>query len=1697
MSGFRIRSGVSRRLVHIGLVVATAVSASAALGSPATAAPALAASAPAAASPTSPAEKSAVARAAETGHPVEVADQTTETRRVVANPDTTFTMSSSVHPVRVRRDGGWVPVDPTLKPAADGMLRPAAVSADLRFSNGGSGPLVSLTSGDKSIAFSWPDTLPAPVLSGATATYPAVLPGVDLQLTAQADSYSEVLIVHDAAAAANPALGRLKLTVTGTGLALTNDDGRLSAKDASGTEVFHGAAPVMWDSAHDVKTGVPSATDPAEGHLSPLALTLGGSAPATAKKAAADLGAGTTASLTLVPPAGALTGPGVTYPLYLDPSMSGGTQAWLVVSNGSTSEQEFNNGGFPQQVGYCGDTAHCSGIGTARSYFQMDSGPLQQRNGRVATIFSSSFYANEVHQYQGCTDEPVQLHEAGVINSGTRWPGPLGGVIDTQYSHAGDGCGGAANVVFNSITAARDAANGSWPNTTLALTAVNEGDGAQWKKFATGASFDVTFSFPPNDANDLHVSHEVVCGGKVYTPDAFPTLYATATDNNNPPLNVGLWYQLWDSTGATWKAGNGTAVGSASGARAGWQEGADLGNSDNAFRVTVENSFPGDSSKNTWSPGWSPWYQFSAISTPITQVPSISSFDYPSGNWGAPQGVGGKITVNAAGTPYVAGFSYTFAGAGTETLPHTADCNYDQTFTNGGWVSTADGKASITVPAGLSPGYHTMYVRTFDKAHNMSPESAPYAFYVSPNVGVTTTHLEGENTGAITPAQPNGQNVGLGAQPGGSNWPWSGQQQLWFQGSAAGQSFSMAFTTPIEADYALGANLTKSWDYGKLLIALDGKPLLGTDTTPWDGYDATGATAYLAFGGLHLTKGAHTYKITVVATNPASTGSRYMAGVDYLAVTPINNVTAASFTDAMNNHGIGTDNSTVGSVDFGSKGFSAQSLAAAGLAPGSTLTYGGARFTMPAANAATGNDNVVAAGQTIPLPAAQQVMATGVGLLAAATCGASPATTMSITYTDGTRSDATLATVPDWIDGGPGQAPAAILSHWNTGTSPGTYHPKLYAMFVPADPTKQVASVSLPNMGTTFLPDTCARALHVMAIAPRPVDAGWLGAWAAPTDNAAAQPPGTAGLANQTLRIVAHPAISGANARIRLSNNGVETPTTLDDVTFAAQSGTAAATAGAPVQLTFCASAGLAAGCGRHSITLPAGGDGYSDPVAVPATPTGNLVVSLHLPTAVTRTAAHRSANNSSYLASGDATANTDGAPFTTTLASSYYVTAIDVSTTDPAQGTVAVLGDQTSAAGSPGGTWLDKLPAKLAAGGTPLPGGLVNASLTGTGPTGQWKLGEGTGATAVDSAGNHNGTLGGGVSWSAEHGGSAVFDGASGMVSTSGPVLNTAKNYSVSAWVKLSSTSTFETVMSQTGTAMGGFYLQYSAVLKSWTFLTPQTDSSTAPQTAVHAAGPPDLNTWTHLAGTFDVTSGNLSLYVNGALAGTVRSPVVPWNATGPLTIGGVVQLNGSANNYFTGAISDARVFQKALDPDDVAQLYNSGPGVGPQARPGGLSAGNATATLDQTVRSTPNLRTVVLALGTNDILDGANVTSIEQKLTSLMSCLSPTGLKCLRRADGSLVHVVLTTVPPLGLAASDQREKNRQQLNADLVARFNDYGADDIVDFDKAVRDSGNITTIAPGYLTGTTPNDGYYDKLAQTLADAVNTFPPGAQL
>ncbi len=136
-------------------------------------------------------EASALAAAAASGEPVEVSAKTTETQRTLANPDGSLTLEQSVAPVRVRRDKGWVPVDTNLLRRPDGTVAPAATVVDVVFSGGGSQtPMAQVGRGGTTVALGWSSALPTPALSGDTATYAEVLPGVDLKLRAQADGFA-------------------------------------------------------------------------------------------------------------------------------------------------------------------------------------------------------------------------------------------------------------------------------------------------------------------------------------------------------------------------------------------------------------------------------------------------------------------------------------------------------------------------------------------------------------------------------------------------------------------------------------------------------------------------------------------------------------------------------------------------------------------------------------------------------------------------------------------------------------------------------------------------------------------------------------------------------------------------------------------------------------------------------------------------------------------------------------------------------------------------------------------------------------------------------------------------------------------------------------------------------------------------------------------------------------------------------------------------------------------------------------------------------------------------------------------------------------------------------------------------------------------------------------------------------------------
>jgi len=155
-------------------------------------------------------ESAAAAAAVKYRHPVVVESLTTSTTETSALPDGTFQYVSSSVPVRVRQGQGWVAVDATLALAKDGLIAPRATEVPVEFSAGGSGPLarVRTSSGSWLEEASPFGALPAPHLKGASATYPEVLPGVDLLLTATAIGMSEVLVVKNKSAALNPKLHR-------------------------------------------------------------------------------------------------------------------------------------------------------------------------------------------------------------------------------------------------------------------------------------------------------------------------------------------------------------------------------------------------------------------------------------------------------------------------------------------------------------------------------------------------------------------------------------------------------------------------------------------------------------------------------------------------------------------------------------------------------------------------------------------------------------------------------------------------------------------------------------------------------------------------------------------------------------------------------------------------------------------------------------------------------------------------------------------------------------------------------------------------------------------------------------------------------------------------------------------------------------------------------------------------------------------------------------------------------------------------------------------------------------------------------------------------------------------------------------------------------------------------------------------------
>ncbi|TDU03465.1 parallel beta helix pectate lyase-like protein [Streptomyces sp. 846.5] len=183
-----------------------------------------------------------------------------------------------------------------------------------------------------------------------------------------------------------------------------------------------------------------------------------------------------------------------------------------------------------------------------------------------------------------------------------------------------------------------------------------------------------------------------------------------------------------------------------------------------------------------------------------------------------------------------------------------------------------------------------------------------------------------------------------------------------------------------------------------------------------------------------------------------------------------------SLAAAYDNTGVSDDTATGSAdIDGSQSSLSAQALAAAGVAPGAALTYGGIGFTWP--TAASGQpDNATAGGQTVDLTGSGAEL----GFLDTATYGPASGGGL-ITYTDGTTQNFTLS-VPDWYGSAPAGSHAVIVCAYRN--RPGNIQDhttvNVYEQTVALAAGKTVASVTLPDIGNGAAGGQSA--LHVFAL---------------------------------------------------------------------------------------------------------------------------------------------------------------------------------------------------------------------------------------------------------------------------------------------------------------------------------------------------------------------------------------------------------------------------------------------------------------------------------------------------------------------------------------------------------------------------------------------------------------------------------------
>ena len=259
-----------------------------------------------------------------------------------------------------------------------------------------------------------------------------------------------------------------------------------------------------------------------------------------------------------------------------------------------------------------------------------------------------------------------------------------------------------------------------------------------------------------------------------------------------------------------------------------------------------------------------------------------------------------------------------------------------------------------------------------------------------------------------------------------------------------------------------------------------------------------------------------------------------------------------------------------------------------------------------------------------------------------------------------------------------------------------------------------------------------------------------------------------------------------------------------------------------------------------------------------------------------------------------------------------------------------------------------------------------------GVGLVGAYAFNEASGNTVTDSssAGN-NGTLTGALRQAGRYGQALRFDSSGDWVTVNDSAsLDLTSGMTVEAWVNPASFGEWRTVVLKqtTNFFVYGLYGNPSAIGH-----TEITVNGNQTQATGGAALP--LNTWTHLAATYDGTA--LRLYRNATQVATFARSGAITTSTGPLRIGG----NSIwPTEFFNGLVDEVRIYNRALTAAEITTDMNTPIGGSPpptDTTPPSVSVTQpaAGATVSGTVSVAASASDNVGVVGVQFRVDGADL--------------------------------------------------------------------------------------------------------------------------